>query len=167
MKKLTLFLGMFLFMLPFYAQNKAIDELFDKYAGREGFTSVNINGGLLTLASWIEDDKETKDLLKELNHVRILAMDDHSIGNVNFYNEIISDIPVKDYEELMTVKEKGQDVRFLVKQSNGMINELLMIVGGHDNALISITGRIDPKNLSKVRGIIKTGEHHEENQDEK
>ena len=47
----------------------------------------------------------------------------------------------------------------MVKQSNGMINELLMIVGGHDNALISITGRIDPKNLSKVRGIIKTGEH--------
>jgi len=167
MKKLSVFLGMLLFSLPFYAQNKAIDELFDKYAGREGFTSVNINGGLLTLASWFEDDKETKSMLKELNHVRILAMDDHSMSNVNFYNEVISGIPVKDYEELMTVKEKDQDVKFLVKQSDGIINELLMIVGGHDNALISITGKIDPKNLSKMKGIIKAGEHNNENQNDK
>jgi hypothetical protein len=167
MKKISVILGLLLLSLPFFAQNKAIDDLFDKYAGKEGFTSVNINGGLLALASLLDDDKESKDMLKEMNHVRILAMDDHSQSNVNFYNEVIAGIPVKEYEELMTVKEKDQDVKFLVKQSNGIINELLMIVGGHDNALISITGKIDPKNLSKVRGMIKSGDHHEEKQDDK
>ena len=163
MKKLTLIFSLLLLALPFYAQNKSIDELFDKYSGQDGFTSVNINGGLLTLASWMEDDKETKDLLKDLNHIRILTMEDNSLKNVNFYKEIIASIPVKDYVELMTVKEKDQDIKFLVKQSDGYINELLMIVGGKDNALISIIGKIDPKNLSKVRGIMKTGEHHEQN----
>ncbi len=162
MKKISVILGLLLLVLPFYAQNKAIDELFDKYAGKEGFTSVNINGGLLALASWVEDDKETKDMLKDLNHVRILAMDDHSATNVNFYKELIASIPVKDYVELMTVKEKDQDVKFLVKQSDGFINELLMIVGGKDNALISIIGKIDPKNLSKMKGIVNAGDHHEE-----
>jgi hypothetical protein len=167
MKKISVILGMLLLSLPFYAQNKAIDELFDKYAGKDGFTSVNINGGLLTLASWFDDDKDSKDMLKELNHVRILAMDDHTQNNVNFYNEIIGSIPVKEYEELMTVKEKDQDVKFLVKQSDGIINELLMIVGGHDNALISITGKINPKNLSKVSGMVRNGEHHKEKQSDK
>jgi hypothetical protein len=93
-------------------------------------------------------------------------MEDHSDKNVNFYNELIANIPVKDYQELMTVKEKGQDVKFLVKQSGGFIYELLMIVGGEDNALISITGKINPKNLAKMQGIIKSGEQHEEKQDE-
>ena len=166
MKKFIIILGLVFMSLPFYAQNKAIDELFDKYAGRDGFTSVNINGGLLALASWVEDDKDTKSMLKDLNHVRILTMEDHSDKNVNFYNELIANIPVKDYQELMTVKEKGQDVKFLVKQSGGFIYELLMIVGGEDNALISITGKINPKNLAKMQGIIKSGEQHEEKQDE-
>jgi hypothetical protein len=162
MKKISLILGLLLLSLPFYAQNKAIDELFDKYAGKDGFTTVNINGGLLALASWVEDDKATKDMLKDLNHVRILAQEDHSMKNVNFYNEIIAGIPVKDYEELLTVKEKDQDVKMLVKQSDGMINELLIIVGGSDNALISITGKINPKDLSKMKGIVKMGKDHEE-----
>jgi hypothetical protein len=163
MKKLSLIFSLLILAIPFYAQNKSIDELFDKYSGQEGFTSVNINGGLLTLASWMEDDKDTKDLIKDLNHVRILAMEDNSVKNVNFYKELIASIPVKDYVELMTVKEKDQDVKFLVKQSDGYINELLMIVGGKDNALISIIGKIDPKNLSKMTKIAKAGEHHEEN----
>ena len=162
MKKITMFLSLLLLALPFYAQNKSIDDLFDKYSGQEGFTSVNINGGLLTLASWMEDDKESKEMLKDLNHVRILAMEDNSIKNVNFYKEIIASIPVKDYVELMTVKEKDQDVKFLVKQANGYITELLMIVGGKDNALISIIGKIDPKNLSKMSHIVKGKEHQEE-----
>jgi hypothetical protein len=97
MKKIILILGVVFMSLPFYAQNKAIDELFDKYAGRDGFTSVNINGGLLALASWVDDDKDTKSMLKDLNHVRILTMEDHSDKNVNFYNELIANIPVKDY----------------------------------------------------------------------
>ena len=162
MKKISVILALLLFAIPFYAQNKAIHELFDKYSDKEGFTSVNINGGLLTLATWMEDDKDAKDMLKDLNHVRILTMEDHSTTNVNFYKELIASIPVKDYQELMTVKEKDQDVKFLVKQSDGYINELLMIVGGKDNALISITGKINPKNLSKIQGMMKNGDHHEE-----
>ena len=162
MKKITLILSLLLIALPFYAQNKSIDELFDKYSGQEGFTCVNINGGLLTLASWMEDDKESKEMLKDLNHVRILAMEDKSIKNVNFYKEIIASIPVKDYVELMTVKEKDKDVKFLVKQANVYITELLMIVGGKDNALISIIGKIDPKNLSKMSHMMNGKEQHEE-----
>lgn len=167
MKKISVILALLLFSIPFYAQNKAIDELFDKYSGKEGITCVNINGGLLTLASWMDDDKDTKDMIKDLKNVRILAMENNTDVNINFYKEIIASVPVKDYVELMTVKEKDEDVKFLVKQSDGFITELLMIVGGKDNALISITGRIDPKNLSKMRKIVNGSDHHNESNESK
>ena len=50
----------------------------------------------------------------------------------------------------MVIKEKGQDVKFLVKEEQGRIIELLLISGGNDNAFISIEGNIDMKNLSKL-----------------
>lgn len=146
-----------LFLLPFFtfAQNKAVDDLFNKYANKEGFTTVDLNGGLLQLASMFDDDKDSKDLVKSMNHLRILTMDGDSGSRINFYKELMTELPVQEYKELMTVKEKDQDVKFLVKESGGKITELLMIVGGSDNALISITGNIDPKDLAQVSHMVK------------
>ena len=144
------------FPLLAFSQNKAIDDLFNKYAGKEGITTVDINGGLLQLAAAIDTGKHSNDLVKSLNHVRILTIDDkNSNQGINFYKEVIGGIPVQDYKELMTVKEKDQDVKFLAKESGGKITELLMIVGGSDNALIFITGNIDPKDLSDVEHMVR------------
>ena len=155
MKTIIAIVTMAIFPLISFSQNKAIDDLFNKYAGRDGFTTVDINGGLLKLASFFEKDSDSKDLMKTINHIRILAMEKGADSKVNFYKEVIDGITVKDYEELMTVKDKDQDVRILVKQADGRINELLMIVGGSDNALISITGKIDPRDLSQVKHMVK------------
>lgn len=145
------------FPLLAFSQNKAIDDLFNKYSGKEGITTVDINGGLLQLAAVLDSDKHSNDLVKSMNHVRILAVDDkNSNQGINFYKEVISGIPVQEYKEMMTVKEKDQDVKFLVKEAGGKITELLMIVGGSDNALIFITGNIDPKDLSDVEHMVRT-----------
>ena len=51
----------------------------------------------------------------------------------------------------MEVTEDNEMVRFLAKDAgNGKISDLLLVVGGDDNALISISGIIDPKNISKI-----------------
>ena len=102
-----------------------------------------------------DNDKDSKDLVKSMNHLRILTMDGDSGSRINFYKELMTELPVQEYKELMTVKEKDQDVKFLVKESGGKITELLMIVGGSDNALISITGNIDPKDLAQVSHMVK------------
>ena len=51
----------------------------------------------------------------------------------------------------MEVTEKNEVVRFLARDGgNGKFSDLLLVVGGEDNALISITGMIDPKNIGKI-----------------
>jgi len=56
------------------------------------------------------------------------------------------------------VKEKDQQVKFLVKEnSQGRIAELLLITGGEDNVLICIQGDIDMKSLSKLSKNLNIG----------
>jgi hypothetical protein len=51
----------------------------------------------------------------------------------------------------MEVTEDDEVVRFLAKDAgNGKISDLLLVVGGDDNALISISGLIDPANIGKI-----------------
>ena len=76
---------------------------------------------------------------------------------------------MSQYKELMVVKEKDQDVKFLINEKDGKIIELLLIAGGKDeNALISIQGNIDLKNISKLSKSMKIeGLEHLNDIDEK
>ena len=155
MKRIVLILKLFFLVTIAHAQNSAIDKLFDKYAGKDGYTTVTISRQMFQLFSQVEtnskEDKDFKDVATKLTSIRILAMDEKRNNNsINFYNELAKDLPASQYQELMVVKEKGQDVKFLTHEENGKITELILISGGKDNALICITGEIDLKTISKL-----------------
>ena len=60
----------------------------------------------------------------------------------NFYNLVIKDIDLKNYEEFMRIKESNQDLRMLVRTEGNKFKEFLLIAGGEDNALIQIKGNM-------------------------
>ena len=133
------------------AQNSPVDKLFEKYSGKEGYTSVYISEYMFTLFSSMQtDDKEFDEAISGLSSIKILATENPKIG-VNFYDEIMRELPKKDYKELMVVKEKDEHLTFLVKDVQGKIVELLLVGGGSDNVLISIQGKnIDLKHIAKI-----------------
>lgn len=154
MKKLLFILAVVLPMAVF-AQKTPVDKLFEKYANQKGITTVNISGTLLGFASQIETgDDATSDMLAGLKGIRILTIEDEELNKkIDFYDELEKDGFFKnnDYEPLMEVTEDNEVVRFMVKASgNGKLSDLLLIVGGDDNVLISISGSIDPKDISKI-----------------
>lgn len=158
MKKMILslaILALFSFPLISNAQNSAINKLYEKYSGRDGFTSIVINKNMFELFSNIETDEENKDFKKAISgliEIKILASDKNSFDG-NFYDVIMNELPMEEYTELMVIHSKGQDIKFLVKkEEDGKISELLMISGGKgdDNALISIIGDIDMNTISKL-----------------
>jgi len=133
------------------AQNSPVDKLFEKYSGKEGYTSVYISEYMFTLFSSMQtEDKEFDEAISGLSSIKILATENPKIG-VNFYDEIMRELPKKDYKELMVVKEKDEHLTFLVKDVQGKIVELLLVGGGSDNVLISIQGKnIDLKHIAKI-----------------
>jgi hypothetical protein len=153
MKKLLLFTVLSITFTFVYSQ-KSIDALFDKYSGKDGFTTVTINGNLLKLAKCFDNDgdHDNNSIPAGLTELRILTQDDKNLKVENFYDMVIKDIDLKAYEEFMRVKESDQDLRMLVRTEGNRFKEFLFIAGGEDNALIQIKGDLtlnDAKKLAK------------------
>lgn len=153
MKKLILTTAVLMFTVSIWAQNKAVDKLFDKYGGKDGYTTVVITKYMFGLFSNVEttEDDEYMNMIKNLDNIRILSAPGQSESGVNFHDEVMNSLPKNEYEELMVIKDGGQDVKFLVKEEKDKIVELLMIIGGsEENVLISITGIIDMQTVAKL-----------------
>ena len=154
MKRLVLFAAL-MTSLTIVSGQKSVDRLFEKYAGREGFTTVTINGNLLKLASSFDNDLKEDELPASVTEIRILAQDNKDLKVDNFYDMVMKDLDVSDYEEFMRVKESGQDLRMLVRAEGNKFREFLLIAGGDDNALIQIKGSMSFSEARKFSRSIK------------
>jgi hypothetical protein len=162
MKRLLMIVVMLIPLLGIAQDNSPIDKLFNKYANKDGFTTVNISGRLLSLANKLADSKDDEiEMLNKISGIRVLSAEDSIVNkNLNFYKELESDGFFKNnkYEVLMEVTDKDEVVRFYGRfGSNGKLSELLLVVGGSSNTLISIRGVINPEDISKLTGSLNMG----------
>lgn len=153
MKRTLLLLLLFTLIGPVFGQTNPIDKMFDKYSGKEGFTSIYISSRMFSLIARADmDDEELQEIMNNLKSIRILTVDSLMFGNVNLYRELEKDLDFSKYEELMVVKDGSKDLKFLIKEKGRRIEELLMIGGGDDggNILLSIKGDLSLKNISDI-----------------
>ena len=77
--------------LSMQAQTSPVDDLFDRYDGKEGFTSVYISSKMFSLLSRIDsDDEEFRNLVTRIKGIRILSIDSaENAGRVNFVSELM------------------------------------------------------------------------------
>ena len=151
--KTKLFILCLILVPTFGMAQSPVDKLFDKYSDKDGFTTVYITQYMFDMFKDVNtSDKDFDDLIKNLKSIRILAVQNPKAipSGTNFYKEIMSAIPLNQYKELMVIKEKDQDIKFLMKENQGKIAELLMISGGRENVFICILGNIDMKSLTKL-----------------
>jgi len=162
MKRIFITLVLLIPLMVMAQDGSPIDKLFNKYANKEGFTTVNISGKLLSFASKLDDSKSDEaSMLEKISGIRILSVEDKELNKgLNFYKELDEDGFFKNnkYETLMEVTDKDQVVRFYGRSGEkGKLSELLLVVGGNDNTLISIRGVINPDDISKLTGSLNLG----------
>lgn len=138
-------------LVSLHAQTNVINEMFDKYSGKKGFTEVFISSKLLGLFAG-DKEKTGEDVVGRLKSIRILSVEDSTLNtSVDFYKELNSKVNMSVYEELMVVRDGNDVTKFLVKQKGNTVSELLVVSGGPSgNTLISITGDLDLKALSEL-----------------
>jgi hypothetical protein len=141
MKRLLLIVVLTITATFAYSQ-RSIDALFEKYAGKDGFTTVTINGNLLKLFACHDDEDKDNSLPASVTLVRILTQEDKELQVDNFYDMVIGDIRLDSYDEFMRVKESDQDLRMLVRKEGRTFKEFLLIAGGEDNVIIQIKGNM-------------------------
>lgn len=135
-----------------FAQD-AIARFFTKYQNDETFSQVTISSKMFNLFTNMEaetaEDKEVLDAISKLKGLRILAKEDAANARA-LYKEAFALIP-KDYEELMSVRDKERDMKFYIKESGGKISELLMVAGGTKSFMVlSLFGEVDLKQVSRI-----------------
>jgi hypothetical protein len=163
-------------MLPLCmtAQKSSLDAFFDKYSGKEGYTSVHITQYMFDLLKTTESQKEEdefKSVASKLKGIKVLTLDDDSqnVSADKFKSELVSILPKNVYKELMVVKDGAETIQFLMKESTGGDSEFVMLVTGPDDpVLLYMTGDIKVSDLSKLSKTMDVdGFEHLEKIDEK
>jgi hypothetical protein len=153
MKKLFLSVSALYLTLMIQAQSNPIDEMFNKYSEKQGFTVVTISGKMFSMfASQETENNDADNVISHLKSIKILSVEDSLLNkNLNFYTELSKKLDLSQYEDLMVVKEGPDVTKFLIRQSGKVITELLVITGGPaGNSLISIKGNLNLKNISDL-----------------
>jgi hypothetical protein len=136
-----------------FAQD-VISKFFSKYQADDTFNQVNISSKMFGLVTNLDaetpEDKEVLDAIAKIKGLRILQKENTSDAR-SLYKEAFGLINGKEFEELMSVKDKDKDMKFLIKESGGKITELVMVMGGtSDFMVMSLFGEIDLKQISKI-----------------
>ena len=153
MKKIFLSFTALCMTMMIQAQSNPVDEMFNKYSEKQGFTVVSISSKMFSLfANKDPENKDADNVINKLKSIKILSVEDSLLNkNLNFYSELSKKLDLSVYEELMVIKEGPDVTKFLIKQKGNTISELLVVKGGPGgNSLISIKGELNLKNISDM-----------------
>lgn len=159
MKK-SILIWMLLLPSLLMGQQMNFRTLYDKYTGKEGFTTIDLSMELLrTLGRVADEDVEWSDLLKNIQSIRIVMASSKSEEFVTDMERIIEDT---DYTLLTSINESGQKTKFFCsvlpenekksKSSNRDKEFLMLSYGNNDNLVMQIVGDVDVSQISKLSG---------------
>jgi hypothetical protein len=155
MKKICFLL---IIMLPALAFAQS-SSFFEKYSGHEGFTTVKISPKMFQLVASADPDDEAMSVIKEITGVTVLTLDGDEGKNAARAAALTKEANAsigEGYEELLSVKESGTDLKILARSAGeGVIGDLL-IVGNDDGdfVYVNVSGKLDLKKLKDLDGKI-------------
>lgn len=182
---------------PARAQDDAISTYFAQYVDDEDFTVVYISGKMFDLMETVVDNLDADDLsgeqvdalrdvVQDMRSLRIVTTDHDGL---DLYREAKSKLATaKPYEVLMTVREKADTyVDFYVRERDGLVDELLLLVGEGGEGLVggllqdedeglaerlsgsftllSFEGRIDLEKVGQLSRAFEDGDRDDEPED--
>ena len=108
-------------------------------------------------SNFVNDDDNVSELFGSIDKVRILVVENEELNaDINLHKEFSTKINRNnDYEELMTVTDENENIIIFGKMDENIITEMVVLVGGDDNAMIYLKSEIDPK---LINDVIKTSD---------
>jgi vacuolar-type H+-ATPase subunit F/Vma7 len=136
-----------------YAQNSAINKLFDKYENEDGITVISISKAMFKMipGNIYTNSVNIKSIIHKIESMRIITSDKKTLKetmNLEFKSFISSN---KSYEELMRIKNGKSNVIFNAKKNGDIIIELIMLIDDEKNfAAIHISGNFTLDDIQEI-----------------
>ena len=157
MKRIFFILFLLVVLLSACSSDPSVHAAFRKYSGKNGVTSLTLPGFAVRTASrFAKLDPAEKELLRNVELLKVLVIEDHAKYNqVDFYKEFTRMVG-NGYLPLLEVKDDHESVNVMAKMINEEeISDLLIIVGGNDNAMIYIKGNFSLSEIAEESDLLK------------
>ena len=158
MKKIIFSAFIIAFSVSLYAQPNGFNDIYYDYRGEEGVVALRIPGFVMRLAGSIADlEGPERELLRSLKSVTVLTIEEADLyPGVNFAKEINMTELGGGYQLMLEVHDGDEDVIIAAREKKGKIRDLVVIVGGDENVLVHVRGRMESdllENLAEVAGV--------------
>lgn len=158
MKKLIISTFVIAFCVSLLAQPAGYHNIYNNYKGEEGVMSIHIPGILMKFAGLCAGlEHNERQLLRCLKSVSVLTIENSDLyPGVNFAEEMDLSRMKGDYNLLMEVHDGNDDVIIAAREKKGKITDLIVVIGGEENTLVHVRGRLQSdllKELAEVSGV--------------
>ena len=146
-----------------FAQNSAVQKFFERYEDDPEFSVVEISPKMFQLMSRLDIEDEDGDLDELVNTITGLKILIREGNGIELYEQAFSELSKVKFEELLKVRDKDENIRFMVNEgSKDLINELILLVGGDSTfVMLDLTGNIKLKTIGKLgRALNVPGSEH-------
>jgi hypothetical protein len=137
------------------AQTNKFVEVYNQFQDKKGVTTITINKAMFALAgNFMSKDSDLKDmqgLFNKMNSLKMIMVD-NSKGNTDAKNQLKSAFDKLNLEELMSINNDGNNVKFLTDNANAKVfKNVLMKITGQDQLMYMIMdGEISSDDMSKM-----------------
>jgi len=159
MKKITLILIAVLLCNIGFSQDNAITKHFSTYQKNKDFTKVSVTSKMFSLFADIDtEDPDEQELIAAMAKIKGIkaVVNEKTENSAELYAKAIQTISTdNNYEELMSIEDASENVMFMVHDNGGVINELLMIIGGEKQFMVmSLYGEIDLSQMARLSRVL-------------
>src|SRR5690554_3981757 len=142
-----------------FAQDVAITQLFDEYENREDVTLITLTGKAFDMVSQMktEEDDPTgfNRIAGQITSFRMLV-DDNDLNAKNTAKRARTMVS-SQFEDLVTIRDKGTDIKIAINEANGVVSELIAILGSDSNfVFMSITGNMQLSDVNEITKKLST-----------
>lgn len=150
MKKIfTLFALTLLLATNSMAQTAA--DIFNEFKDKPNVQFVSLPKTLMSLAANGVEDDNKKELLKRMDSIVILSIEDDD-QLVKQFEKKVKNLSKKGYEQMVNSNDDGEKAQILVKTKGDAITEMLVIsIEDNECALVQICGNIRPQDVNDLK----------------
>lgn len=150
MKKIfTLFALTLLLATNSMAQTAA--DIFNEFKDKPNVQFVSLPKTLMSLAANGVEDDNKKELLKKMDSIVILSIEDDD-QLVKQFEKKVKNLSKKGYEQMVNSNDDGEKAQILVKTKGDAITEMLVIsIEDNECALVQICGNIRPQDVNDLK----------------
>ncbi len=124
------------------AQTQSFRNLCDKYAGVDGYVTIEMSGSMFNVINGVANDKTAgSDLMSKISNLVIIVAETDDDYVDDFGRDVETMIKEGSYTLMTTIRDGDDTVRFYMLQQGDKASEFMMVVANDEEYVVmSIIG---------------------------